>query len=207
MSVRTILDFNSEYAYKCWLAEEEEAVKPKKSNPVRSMIFYSFLIAMVLFAFIYSGQEGGGKKFGPLAYNVVLSGSMSPVYEKGALVVSWAVKPNEPLAAGLDSGDDIVFVLEDDRVVVHRIIETFEDYEDSGQRGFRTQGVDNPEPDNWVVYENNVIGQVIWQAPYLGDILALIAENFMIVIAAIIGLFILFTLLRTVFAKEEMGGV
>jgi len=194
---RNILDFNAEYTYKQWRAEEEAAAHPRKGAAVRTAIFYALLVGMVLFAFIYSGSEqGAGKKFGPFAYNTILSSSMKSVYPKGSLVVSWAVKPDEPLAAGLNNGDDIVFAREDGTVIAHRIIEVMEDYEDSGQRAFRTQGTDNPEPDPWITGEVNVVGKVVWHMPVAGDVLAFIAENIFWVLGGILGIFLLLALVK-----------
>jgi len=157
---------------------------------------------MVVFAFIYSGNKEPGKKFGSFAYNTVLTESMNSVYPQGSLITSWAVKPDEPLMAGLREGTDIVFVKDEEgKVIVHRIIEIIEDYEDKGWRGFRTQGVDNPEPDPWVVDEPNIIGRVTWHLPYAGNILALIADNVLWVVLIIAVFTIILTLLKAAFKK------
>lgn len=199
---KSLIDFNREYDYNCYLEDTQTKVSAKNTI-IKNSIFYSVLIIAVVFAFIYSGSKDSGKRFGPFAYNTVLTTSMQSVYPKGSLVTSWAVKPGEPLQSGLADGDDIVFTKDDGTVVVHRIIEIMDNYEDGGQRAFKTQGVDNPAPDNWITYEGNVIGRVTWHVPYVGDILAFIADHILWVIVIIAALFALSALLRIVFSKEQ----
>ena len=201
--VRNANDFNREYMYRVWCDEAAAAEKPRKDSFIKNVIFYSILFIIVALAFFYSGNHNSGKKFGPFAYNTVLTESMKSIYPPGSLITSWSIKPGEPLKAGLENGTDIVFIKDEKgTVVVHRIIEIMADYEDSGQRAFRTQGVDNPDPDTWVTYEGNVIGRVTWHAPYVGDILAAIGSSFLWIIAAIAILVLLAALLKTAFGKE-----
>ena len=189
----------------------EAAKQPQKGAAVRSAIFYAALIGMVLFAFFYSGGENTGKSFGPFAYSRVLTGSMQSVYPQGSLIMSWAIKPDEPLRAGLDDGTDIVFITKNEatgkeKIVVHRIIEIMENYEDTGVRGFITQGVNNPESDPWgATSEINVIGRVIWHVPFVGDAMAFLAENVIWVVAVIVVLFVIGTMLKFAFKKEEQA--
>lgn len=211
VSARTANDFNNEYCYRLWREETEAAKQPQKGAALKSAIFYAALIGMVLFAFFYSGGENTGKSFGPFAYSRVLTGSMQSVYPQGSLITSWAIKPDEPLKAGLEDGTDIVFVVKNEstgqeKVVVHRIIEIYEDYEDTGVRGFLTQGIENPAPDPWgVTSEVNVIGRVTWHVPYVGDAMAFLAENIIWVVAIIVALLVIGTMMRFAFKKEEQG--
>jgi len=202
MMVKSLVEFNRHYDYTCYLEETQAAKIQTKGSIIRSTIFYSILVIAVVFSFIWSGSDDSGKRFGPFAYNTVLTGSMKSVYPQGSLVTSWAVKPGEPLQAGLDKGTDIVFTKEDGTVVVHRIIEVFDNYEDSGQRAFRTQGVDNPFPDNWITYEGNVIGRVTLHIRYVGNILAAISANILWVIGGIALLFALSAMVKIIFKKE-----
>ena len=200
--MRTINDFNSEYRYRLWRRETAAAVSVK-GKTLKNALFYSVLTAAVLLAFIYSGNKGRGKDYGPFAYNTVLSASMQSVYPKGSLITSWKIKPGEPLKAGLENGTDIVFCKSDNTVVVHRIIEIMENFEDSGQRAFKTQGVNNRAPDTWITYEGNVIGRVTWHIPHAGSVLAFIADNTIFVSAAVTIIIVLVSLLRYALKKEE----
>ena len=202
--MRTINDFNREYRYKNWSDQVGIKSRSRKDAIIKNAIFYLVLVIMVIAAFLYSGNSEFGKRIGPFAYNTVLTTSMNSVYSRGSLIASWAVKPGEPLETGLKNGTDIVFTKEDGKVVVHRIIEIIEDYEDGGQRAFRTQGVDNPAPDKWITYEGNVIGRVIWHVPYVGGVLALIAENMVLAVIAIIAIFTVIALVKFAVKKETI---
>jgi len=201
--MRTVNDFNDEYLYRCWLEEVKTAEKPKGSV-IKNAIFYGVLVIIVLLAFVYSGSEQAGKTFGPFAYNTVLTESMKAVYPPGTLITSWKLREGEPVRAGLENGTDIVFLRDEEskQVIVHRIIEVIDNYEDTGMRGFRTQGVSNPKPDSWVVWEGRVIGKVTGHVHYLGMILEFIAAQFIWVIGGVAIIFGLITALRIVFAKD-----
>ena len=200
-NVRTVNDFNKEYLYGCWLEEASET-QSQKGKTIKSAAFYCALAITILLSFFYSDSSIPGKRFGPFAYNRVLTPSMSSVYPQGSLITSWAVKPRDELTAGLGGGTDIVFVKEDGTVVVHRIIEIMENYEESGFRAFHTQGVNNSAPDTWITHEKNIIGRVTWHLPYAGNILAIIADNIIWVIFIIAGTSALITMLKIVFKKE-----
>ncbi|MDR2647052.1 MAG: signal peptidase I [Oscillospiraceae bacterium] len=171
-----INEFNRYHLYKEWRKELRSANKPRKGALWKNALFYCVLILMVLMA-VFFGGKSGAKRIGPFAYNTVLTTSMRSVYPKGSLITSWAISENETLNAGLADGTDIVFMKDDESVVVHRIIEIMEDYEDTGVRAFRTQGVDNKAPDSWITYEPNVIGRVTWHVPYVGEAFLIIQEN------------------------------
>ena len=204
MPLRTVCDFNREYYYKLWQEEVAAMSKPRKGATIKSAVFYSVLLILVMLAFFYSGNRDPGKSFGPFAYNTVLTTSMQSVYPQGSLITSWEIGPNEQLSTGLYNGTDIVFVNENGQVIVHRIIEIMENYEETGQRVFRTQGVENPDPDPWLTGEINVIGRVTWHAPVVGGVMAMISANVLWVVLIIVVLSVLITLLQVVFRKEPM---
>ncbi|MCL2694851.1 MAG: signal peptidase I [Clostridiales bacterium] len=201
-SAKTVNDFNREYLYRCWLEEVESVGQPGKGQTVKTAAFYLVLVGMVFMAFLYSGNKTPGRSFGPFAYNSVLTTSMQSVYPQGSIIFSWAVKPEEPLKAGLVDGDDIVLIKEDGTVIVHRIIEIMYDYEDLGVRAFRTQGVDNRSPDSWITLEVNVIGRVRGHVPILGNVLLIIADNTLWVAGGVVVLFGIITLLKVALKKE-----
>ena len=201
---RNVNDFNSEYLYRCWQDETEAAKKPRKGATTKSAVFYLSLVMLVLLSFFYSGNKSPAKRIGPFAYNTVLTPSMRSVYPPGSLIFSWALKPGEPVKAGLVAGTDIVYTKDESgMLVVHRIIEVIENYEDIGIRAFRTQGVNNPSPDPWLAFEENVVGRVMGHVPYAGDVLAVIAENVLWIVGIIAVLVAVITLLKIVFGKAE----
>ena len=94
---------------------------------------------------------------------VVLSGSMEPTYHTGSLLYVKSVDPQD-----LQVGDPITFMLNEDTVATHRIIEILPDQEDSSVLRFRTQGDANDAPDGTPVHYKNVIGKPVFSVPYLG---------------------------------------
>ena len=94
---------------------------------------------------------------------VVVSGSMEPTYHTGSLLYVKSVDPKE-----LQVGDPITFMVSEDTVATHRIIEILPDEEDSSVLRFRTQGDANDSPDGTPVHYKNIIGKPVFSIPYLG---------------------------------------
>ena len=93
----------------------------------------------------------------------VLSGSMEPTYHVGSLIYVKDVDPFE-----LESGDVITFMLDENTVATHRIVEVVPDEEDDSVVRFRTKGDANENVDGSLVHYKNVIGSPVFTIPYLG---------------------------------------
>lgn len=93
----------------------------------------------------------------------VLSGSMEPTYHVGSLIYVKDVDPFE-----LESGDVITFMLSEETIATHRIIEVVPDEVDASVVRFRTQGDANEAPDGSLVHYKNVIGSPVFTIPKLG---------------------------------------
>ena len=106
----------------------------------------------------------GVRLFGIKAY-CVTSGSMVPTYQVGSLVYVKSVDPED-----LEVGDVISFMLDEDTVATHRIVEIVPDDEDESVIRFRTKGDANDSPDGSLVHCNNVIGKVVFSIPFVGYI-------------------------------------
>lgn len=94
---------------------------------------------------------------------VVLSGSMLPTYEVGSLIYVKDVDYKE-----LKVGDPITYMISQDTVVTHRIIEVLADEEDPDTIRYFTQGDANEQPDGTSVHYKNIIGKPVFSIPYLG---------------------------------------
>ena len=94
---------------------------------------------------------------------VVLSGSMEPKYHVGSLIYVQAVDYKE-----LKVGDPITYMVSDDTVVTHQIIEVLVDENDPDTIRYFTQGIANDVPDGVSVHYKNVIGTPVFTVPYLG---------------------------------------
>ena len=177
-------------------AKEPEPKKKKKNKAVSiilDILFYALLVALVagaaLFARTNQAQKNDGGIFG-YSYYQVLTTSMQSEIPQGSLVL---------VHQGTDDiqvGDDITFMVSETDVATHRCIEIEDDYNGSGMRAFNTQGVDNPHPDGFTL-ENNVIGKVVFHVPYLGKILALIADNLVWFVIGMVSVMVLISALRT----------
>ena len=93
----------------------------------------------------------------------VLSGSMEPTYHTGSLIYVKEVDYRD-----LKQGDVITFMLSDDLVATHRIVEIVPDEENEEVIRFRTKGDANDMEDGKLVHYKNVIGKPEFTIPYLG---------------------------------------
>lgn len=93
----------------------------------------------------------------------VLSGSMEPTYHVGSLIYVKAVDYKQ-----LEVGDPITYMISQNTVVTHRIIEVLPDEENPETLRYFTQGDANNVPDGTSVHYKNIIGKPIFSIPYLG---------------------------------------
>lgn len=92
---------------------------------------------------------------------VVLSDSMSPAIDAGAVVFVTDVPPES-----VETGEVITYQRPDaSSIVTHRVVEVVES---DGQRQFRTKGDANEEPDPGLVGPGQVIGRVAFSIPLIG---------------------------------------
>ena len=184
-------------------AESEPA--PDKQDSGKSAIkklsdvlFYVMIAFILVVTLVYGGKPHEGfHLFGYSGYTV-LSGSMQSEIPEGSLVVTKIVDPSE-----IGIGDDITFLREDDLTVTHRVVSIIEDFHGSGSRGFQTQGIENPNPDDDIVYAGNIIGLVKFSIPELGYTLSYISEHIGIVFAMLGGTLVAAIALSKAFTKRE----
>lgn len=94
---------------------------------------------------------------------VVLSGSMVPTYTVGSLIYVKPVDYKE-----LQVGDPITYMISQDTVVTHRIVEVLVDEQDPETVRYITQGDANIVADGTPVHYKNVIGKPVFSLPLLG---------------------------------------
>lgn len=95
----------------------------------------------------------------------VLSGSMEPTYHVGSLIYVKKVDPTT-----IRPGQVITFMLDENTVATHRVVEVVPDEDDPSTLRFRTKGDANEAEDGSLVHYKNVIGTPIFSIPYLGYI-------------------------------------
>lgn len=121
--------------------------------------FTTVLVAVVV---ILALLLVGARLIGLQVFNV-LSGSMEPTYHVGSLIYVKDVDPFE-----LESGDVITFMLDEDTVATHRVVEVVPDESDSTVVRFKTKGDANEAEDGSLVHYKNVIGSPVFTIPKLG---------------------------------------
>lgn len=114
-------------------------------------------------------------------FYTVLSGSMEPTYHVGSLLF---VKHTDP--ATLRSGDVITFMVNENTIATHRIVEVVPDEEDASVLRFRTKGDANDTNDGTLVHMNNVIGKPTLSIPCAGYVVDYVQHPPGIYVAAII---------------------
>lgn len=151
--------------------------------------------ALVLLAVLLAGVRLVG-----LQVFTVLSGSMEPAYPVGALIY---VK--EADCRTLKAGDVITFLLDEDTVATHRIVEVVPDEAEPDVLRFRTKGDANDTEDGALVHYKNVLGTPVFTIPRLGYLAAFIQNppgSYIALSAGAILLMIVF-LPELLFAEEK----
>lgn len=93
----------------------------------------------------------------------VLSGSMEPTYHVGSLIYVKKVDPTT-----IRPGQVITFMLDENTVATHRVVEVVPDEDDPSTLRFRTKGDANDAEDDSLVHYKNVIGTPVFTIPKLG---------------------------------------
>lgn len=117
------------------------------------------LVALVL---VLALLLAGARLVGMQVFTV-LSGSMEPTYHVGSLIYVKSVDYRE-----LEAGDVITFLLNQDTLATHRIVEVVPDAEDPDTLRYRTKGDANEAEDGSLVHYKNVVGTPVLTVPYLG---------------------------------------
>ena len=175
----------------------------KQARP--AIIGFFFYLALIVFiAVVYlsttMGSSAPRNLFGYSAMTV-LTGSMQNAIPQGSLIVTKQVDP-----ASIQIGDDITFLVDATTTVTHRVVGIYENHENSGQRGFQTQGVNNLNPDKDVVMPTNVVGKVIFHSEALGKALRLIKDLAVYLVVSVALLVGVVVALRVFFAPGRGRG-
>lgn len=117
---------------------------------------------MIMFLVLAALLLVGGKLFGIKTYTV-LSGSMEPAYPVGSLIYVKSVD-----AKGLEADDVITFMVNDETVATHRVVDVVSDEGNPEVLRFRTKGDANETEDGALVHYRNIIGTPVFIIPYLG---------------------------------------
>ena len=125
-------------------------------------IWNIFTTVLTVVAVLLAVALVGVRLFGLQVFSV-LSGSMEPEYHVGSLIYVKEVDYTQ-----LKSGDVITYMLSEDTVSTHRIVEVVPDQDDSTVLRYQTKGDANEAADGTLVHYKNVIGTPVFTIPYLG---------------------------------------
>ena len=130
---------------------------------------------------------------------MVLSGSMEPTYHVGSLIYVKAVDYKT-----LKAGDPITYMISQDTVVTHRIVEVVADEKEAETIRYVTKGDANDAADGSMVHYKNIIGKPVFCIPYLGYVCNYIQNPPGMYIAIAAGaLLVFFVFLLDVFASDD----
>ena len=148
---------------------------PKKGRAgkiIGECVFYGLLLLLLLGAvFVRTTSDGSPRSLAGYSGMIVLTDSMQSEIPKGSLVITKTVDPQS-----LQIGDDITYMANQTTSVTHRIVGITENYENTGQRAFQTQGIMNREPDKQTVPAINVVGKVVFHSEVLGTVASFIGQ-------------------------------
>lgn len=116
------------------------------------------LVVLIILAVLLAGVRIVG-----FDVYTVLSGSMEPTYHTGSVIYVKDVDYTE-----LEEGDVITFMLDEETLATHRIVEVVPDDEDPTVLRYRTKGDANDVVDGSLVHYKNVVGMPVFTIPYLG---------------------------------------
>ena len=129
----------------------------------------------------------------------VLSGSMEPTYHVGSLIYVKSVDYRD-----LKAGDVITFMLAEDTLATHRIVEGVPDEEDPATLRYLTKGDANEAEDGSLVHYKNVVGTPVFTIPKLGYVASYIQNppgTYVALSAGAVVLLLMF--IPDLFAPEE----
>ena len=152
------------------------------------------VVAIVILAVLLVGARFAGFKV-----FTVLSGSMEPAYHTGSVIYVKEVD-TDTLAAG----DVITFMVSEDTVATHRIVQAVPDDDEPDVIRFMTKGDANESVDGTLVHYKNVIGKPVRSIPYLGYIASYIQNppGTYIAVAAV-AFVLMLSIIPDLFADDE----
>ena len=169
----------------------------KKLKTVRKIwdVFTSILVGIVV---VIAILLVGVRLIGLNVYTV-LSGSMEPTYHTGSLIYVKKVDYTE-----LKTDDIITFMLDEDTIATHRIVEVVPDENDSTVLRYRTKGDANDAVDGSLVHYKNVIGSPVFSIPKLGYLANYIQQPPGMYVAISAGaILMMLVFIPDLFTKEE----
>jgi len=167
----------------------------KTLKKVWNVISTIVVVVAVVFAVLLVGARVVG-----LQVYTVLSGSMEPTYHTGSLIYVKEVDPFE-----IEEGQVITYMLDEDTLSTHRVVEVVPDEEDATVVRFRTKGDANDAEDGGLVHYKNVVGTPVFTIPYMGYVTNYIQNPPGTYVAIAAGaIFLMLMFIPDLFANDKM---
>ena len=151
-------------------------------NIIGTVIFLCILMFSLTIGFfvIKNKVQGTTPNLAGNKIYVILSGSMSPVFDTGSIVDVKDIKPEQIVV-----GDIITFKdpKNSNTLITHRVVEITKENTDLK---FATKGDANNAKDVDLVPAQNIIGKVKFSVPYVGYVLQFIKNTNIIILSFII---------------------
>lgn len=147
-----------------------------KSKLIKNIISYIVIAIVFIFMVISILSDLGllGYKF----YDV-LTGSMSPTINPGSLIIVKEIDDSE-----VKEGDVITFKgTSTSNLTTHRVVEVIEK---NNNIKFQTKGDANDVLDPMLVDEGLLVGKVVFNVPYMGNVMSFINQYRVIIVILII---------------------
>lgn len=195
MLLKTLEELNRDFMTDSQASKKKIGLKPIK--PLVNILFFLAIIMILVISLVPGSDNGAPKMIFDYSYFTVLTPSMQDEIPQDSFILVKKVNPWE-----LKTGDNITYMIDRSISVTHKIIDIYENYDNSGARGFQTQGVNNINPDQNIVYEANVVGKVVLVLPGAGAVLSKLSENIFIIIVLLSICLLLSFFFRGVFTKS-----
>jgi signal peptidase len=143
---------------------QQSKKKNRYTSAIISDILFYLTIFIILLTTVFSGESNGAPKtILGYSYFTVLSSSMQKDIPKGSFILVHNTDPH-----GLQVGDNITYMRDKSIFITHKIIDIYESSQNNGERWFKTQGVNNANPDKDMVCAVDVVGKVVLVLPGIG---------------------------------------
>ena len=169
-------------------------------NPTMKKVWNMVSTVLVALVVVLALLLAGARLVG-LQVFTVLSGSMEPAYHTGSLIYVKKIDTTD-----IHPGTVITFMLDEDTVATHRVVQVVPDEEDPSVIRFRTKGDANNAEDGSLVHYKNVIGTPVFTIPGLGYVANYIQHppgTYVAISAAAVLLLLVF--LPDILAPEKKG--
>jgi len=137
--------------YRYYISQTDPAFSRRKKEP-----FFGWIVTVIVAVTIIWFSLG----IFPVFPTVVMSSSMEPAFSTGDVLIIGETSPDK-----INIGDIIQFRVDENMVVLHRVVEI---RDDNGAKVFITKGDANDAPDMDPVLVENTMGKVLFTIPKLG---------------------------------------